>query len=215
MNVLATIQEESTMIPTLEFESFQPANLHSILEAQVRCLISRGVPYRVGVDQAKFLDDAMGKVKRFTYSTWLSVVGLDRVCVVHYGVSNRYLAEASGVTPWADPDKFTLYERDVLPEGIHIIQSQFGLKHKGRTPRQVRSSHDALERLGVPSEGLTAYLYWGEVILKESFQYYPGVMIDPNLVLCLHDSDKGPVLRTIESDHVDHRYGSVSSVCMC
>jgi hypothetical protein len=149
-------------VPRLTFAPTQPVNLADVLEAQVRCLIECGVPKEVGVDVAKFKDGAMAMAGEFTFSPELAAIGLDRVCVVHYGVRGRFLMEAGSVTEWTDPDKFGLYDGVTTPEGLRVVQGQFGPKYMNRRPSDIRAQHNPLEELGVPKEGLTAFLYWGK-----------------------------------------------------
>lgn len=194
-------------VPVLRFAPAQPVNLAEMLEAQARRLIEVGVPSEVGVNGAKFLDDAMGKAKGFVYSVELASIGLDRVVMVHYGVRDRYLAEVGDVKLEANPDKFVLYKGVIVPEGLHVFHGQLGLKYKGkRTPLSVRRRHNLLEKLGIATEGLTAFLYWGKNLLNvESCMDFPGSCRENNM------EDYVPDLRWLDSKaNLSADYGGIA-----
>lgn len=197
-------------VPVLTFLPAQPANLVGVLEAQIRRLIECGVPGEVGVEEAKFLDDAMAMAGAFTFSTELAGIGLDRVCVVHYGVCDRLLCEAGGVAMWTDPDKITLFDGVTTPDGLWVAQGQFGPKYKNRKPRDIRAQHDEAEQLGVPKEGLTAFLYWGKELLRESYMDFPGAVSEYGNVPSLYLYDGKPVLYGCGDGDASPRFGSVS-----
>lgn len=197
-------------VPYLTFVPAQPANLTEVLEAQVGRMIEVGLPKEVGVEEAKFLDDAMTMTGEFAFSVELAASRLDRVWLVHYGVRDRFLAEVGGVGVYADPDKFTLYEGVTVPEGLRVLQGQLGLKYKNRKPCDVREQHDPLEQLGVPKEGLTAFLYWGKDLLRESYMDFPGVVTGGGRVPALDLDDGGPELGACRDGGADPRFGSVS-----
>lgn len=198
-------------VPRLTFVPAQPANLAEVLEAQIRRLIECGVPGEVGVDEAKFKDDAMKLAGEFVYSTELAGIGLDRVCIVHYGVRERFLAEAGSITLWNDPDKFTLFDGVTTPDGLWVVQGQFGPKYKNRKPCDIRAEHDQLEQLGVPKEGLTAFLYWSKELLRESYMDFPGAVSGYGYVPSLSLFGGGPELDDYNSDDdAASSFGSVS-----
>ena len=172
-------------VPELQFVPAQPANLTEVLESQIRRLIECGVPQEVGVDKAKFLDDAMKMSDQFAYSTELAGIGLDRVAVMPYGARECFLREASGVVLWHSSNNFTLFEGVTVPESLRVVQFQFGPKYQNCRTFDVRRQHAALEELGTPEEGLTAYLYWGEDLLGDSFMGFPGTVAWHNSTPCL------------------------------
>ena len=198
------------MVPTLMFVPAQPANLTEVLEAQIRRLIDVGVPKEVGVEEAKFLDDAIATAAEFVYSVELAAIQLDRVCFVHYDVRDRFLMEAGEIGEWTNPDKFTLFEGVTGPNGLRIIQGQFGPKYKNRKSRDIRQNHDALEQLGIPKEGLMTFLYWGEDLLRESYMDFPGAVSERSYVPCLCLYDETPVLNGSSDDDANPNGGSVS-----
>lgn len=165
---------EHILVPIPRFPPALPVNLREVLEAQARCLIANGIPGEVGVVEAKFLDNAMNLAKQFGYSVELAAIGLNKVWLVHYGVRDRFLCEASSISILADPDKFTLFEGVTTPEGLYIVQGQLGPKYTDRAPAGIREEHHPLEQLGIPKEGLTAFLYWGKPVLRECFMEFPG-----------------------------------------
>lgn len=197
-------------VPRLMFVPALPANLKEMLEAQVRRLIEVGLPKEVGVDEAKFLDDAMAMADEFAFSTDLAAIQLDQVWMVHYGVRDRFLMLTGGVTEWTNPDKFTLYEGVAVPDGLRVEQGQLGLKYKNIAPRDVRQEHDPLEQLGVPKEGLTAFLYWGKDLLRESYMDFPGAVSECGFIPYLRLYDEKPVLSDYSAVYADPFYGSVS-----
>jgi len=197
-------------MPKLTFVPAQPANLPEVLEAQIRRLIEVGAPKEVDVNEEKFLDDAMELVGGFAFSLELAAIQLDRVWLMHYGVRNQFLMEAGGVAEWTNPDKFTLYKGVTVPEGMRIVQGQLGPKYKNHKPLDIRTSHDMLERLGVLREGLTAFLYWGKDLLRESYMDFPGAVSEYGDVpsLCLRVGT--PVLYYGSDDRAYPHFGSVS-----
>jgi hypothetical protein len=201
---------ERTLVPALEFPPAVPVNLLEVLEGQVRSLVANGIPKEVGVDGAKFLDDAMLLVNQFGYSAELAAIGLNEVWLVHYGVRDRFLCETCGVNIWADPDLFTLYEGVTLPEGLCVVQGQLGPKYKNRAPKDIRASHDPLEQLGIPKDGLTAFLYWDKPLLAKSYMDFPGAVAGNGDVPYLSLGGDGPKLDIGDPDDVREGFGSVS-----
>ena len=181
-------------VPALKFVPAQPANLAEVLEMQAKRLIEIGLPQEVAVTEAKFLDDAMAMAAEFAFSIELAAIQLDRVWLMHYGVRDRFLMEAGGVAEWTNPDKFTLFEGVTTPSGLRIVQGQLGPKYKNRRPNDIRQQHDVLEQLGVPKEGLTAFLYWGKDLLGESYMDFPGAVSERGSVPYLDLHDETPEL---------------------
>lgn len=198
------------MVPILEFVPAEPKNHLEVLAAQVDHLIAIGVPKEVSVGVDLFRDRAMTIVGEFTYSRDLGAIGLNRICVVHYGVPDRFLAEAGGVAIWADPDKFTLFNGVTVPQGLQVIQGQFGPKYLNVAPRTVRTQHHALEELGIPKEGLTAYTYWENDLLREACMDFPGAVSGNGSVPYLNFDDDRPVLGGRSGGSADPSFGSVS-----
>lgn len=198
------------VVPTLQFKPAEPINLLEVLESQARKLITIGIPKEVKIAEDKFLDEAMAKIGEFAYSIELANIGLNRVCLVHYGVRDRLLCEAGNIAIYPNPDNFTLYKGVVVPDGIYVGQFQFGLKNKNRKPIDICNGHDELEELGIPKEGLTAYHYWGNDLLRESYMDFPGSRTEygdvPLLVL-----DGGKLeLSSSHEGYADPHFGSVS-----
>ncbi|MEI6498423.1 MAG: hypothetical protein WCO23_00475 [bacterium] len=200
---------QQIVVPSLQFPPALPVNLPEVFEAQVRCLMAYGIHGEVGIDGAKFLDDAMALAKEFTYSLEIADIGLNQVTLVHYGVRDRYLCEVANVNIFADPDEFTLFPGVTVPEGFCIMQSQFGTKYKNRSPWSMRECHYALEQLGVPKEGLTAFLYEPS-LLRKSFMNFPGAVTLGSGVPCLDLRFDIPELGGGHPDRKDPHYGSVS-----
>jgi hypothetical protein len=197
-------------VPTLMFVPAQPVNLMEVLEAQARCLIAGKVPQEVGVSEDKFLDDAMAFATEFVYSVELAAIQLDRVWLMHYGVRDRHLVEMGGVNLYTDPDKFTLFEEVTVPNGLCVVQGQLGPKYKNRKPRDIRTQHDPLEQLGVPKEGLTAFLYWGKDLLRESWMDFSGAVSEYGYVPYLYLHGGEPALYNRSGDNPYPYFGSVS-----
>lgn len=202
--------QTATVVPVLQFKPAEPINLAEVLESQARKLIEIGVPKELKIDEAKFLDEAMAKANVFGYSIELANIGLNRICMVHYDVRDRFLAETGKVTIYTDPDKFTLYKGVVVPEGLQIGQFQFGPKYKNRKPIDICNGHDDLEELGIPKEGLTAYHYWGDDLLKESYMDFPGSRGEYGYVPGLSLHGDGPALYYDLGGNAYPGYGSVS-----
>lgn len=197
-------------VPVLRFVPAQPVNLMEVLEAQARCLIAGKVPQEVGVSEDKFLDEAMALATEFVYSVELAAIQLDRVWLMHYGVRDRHLVEMGGVNLYTDPDKFTLFEGVTVPNGPRVVQGQLGPKYQNRKPRDIRASHEALEQLGVPKEGLTAFLYWGKDLLRESCMDFPGAVSGRGCVPALRLDDEASGLSNRSDDYAAPGFGSVS-----
>ena len=198
-------------VPVLRFAPALPVNLAGVIYAQVQCLIDYGLPQQLHVVEDKFKDAAMTLAADFTYSVELAGIGLDRVWLVPYGVSDRYLAEAGGVNLRVDPDKFSLFEGVVVPDGLCVVQGQLGQKHKNRGPCDVQTNYDTRERLGVPTEGLTALLYWGGDMLQQYFMYFPGANSERGFIPFLSLLDGKPVLDDLCSyNYPGCAFGSVS-----
>ena len=207
---MTTDIKNTVEVPVLQFKPAEPINLHEVLESQVRRYIEIGMPKEVQTSEEKFLDDAMAKANEFAYSIELADIGLSRICLVHYGARDRFLCEAGGVTIYSDLDKFTLYKGVVVPEGMQVIQCQFGLKYKNRRPIDICQSHDELEELGIPKEGLSGYLYWGEDLLRESYMDFPGSRTEYGLVPYLNLVDVKPALSYGREGDAAPHFGSVS-----
>jgi hypothetical protein len=195
-------------VPKLQFKPAEPINLLEVLEAQARRLIEIGVPKEVNAAEDKFLDDAMAKAKEFRYSIKLANIGLNRVCMVHYGVRDRFLAEVGEVVISTDPHKFTLYKGVLIPEGLWIGQFQLGQKYLNCAAIKVRNCHDDLEELGIVKEGLTAYSYWGDDLLKDLCMDLPGSYDGTDDVLKLSFSQCG---YAIELCHFNGKIKSTDS----
>ena len=136
--------------------------------------------------------------------------GLNRVCLIHYGVSDRFLCEVGGVSMWSDQDKFTSLKGVVVPDGLQVIQCQFGLAHLNTKPRDFRANHHLPEIPGIAKEGLTAFLYWGKKLLEECNMDFPGSHSKYGYVPYLHLYHEYPALHTLNDRHAGPDFGSVA-----
>ncbi|MEI8143032.1 MAG: hypothetical protein WCG48_00205 [Candidatus Berkelbacteria bacterium] len=153
----------------LMFESEQrPMNLNQVLQEQIHCMIANGVHHQVGIYEEKFFADAMNLVEQFEYSVELDSVDLCEVWFVHYDLRDEWLCEINNVD-------YSMYYRNKYvdmqrPTGLQIIQGQLGTKYKGLL---TLGNRDTDEYLGIPKEGLMAFLFWKN-ILRSSNMIFPG-----------------------------------------
>jgi len=196
-------------VPVLMFVPAQPANQMEVLTAQVDRLMEVGVPAEVHVEAGKYKDEAMKLAEGFVFSVEMATIRLDRILLVDYRVSDRFLMEAGGVVEWTNPDKFTYFDGVVVPDVLCGIQGQLGPKYREKAPRDVRVNHDRAEDLGIPLEGLFAFNYWGLELLRECYMDFPGAVSGRGYVPCLSLSGGEPALRG-GSDGADPSFGSVS-----
>jgi len=74
-------------MPKLTFVPAQPANLPEVLKAQIRRLIEVGAPKEVGVNEEKFLDDAMelvGILGNWVFGPFCSLGSADQAVATIY-----------------------------------------------------------------------------------------------------------------------------------
>jgi hypothetical protein len=161
------------MVPPIRFKDPSPINLERILELQVRALIMSGVPEQVGMTREHFSEKAKFQIDQFVYSESLAANGLDQAILVHYAVGDDYLAEVCGVETSFDLNNTRLCGEMVLPPAFAVVQCNLGPKYKNRKIVDVRQNY-INEMLGIVKEGLFAYLYWGNPMLKKCFMDFPG-----------------------------------------
>ena len=165
-------------------------------------MIAGGIHQQIGMSTADFTKLADLQIDQFEYSGPLSAIGLDQVILVHYAVSDEYLAKVCGVEALTNLSGTTLYEENGLPSALGIVQCNLGCKYKNRMISDVRKNY-AHEHLGVIKEGLFAYLYWGNSLLRECFMDFPGSLsADGHTPYLLLRGDK-PFLVADEKDVLD------------
>lgn len=199
-----------TEMPSLKFRPVEPLNLLEVLEAQARRLIAIGTPKQVGVNEAKYLDDAMTVASQFVWQPKLAEIELSNVALVDYRSHGQFLAEAGGVHCGIDPDKCTLYDGIALPDGITVAQFQWGSKYKGKSPRWYCKNSHPSEQGGTVKEGLTGLLYGGRELLRRCYMDLPGSVSPRGFVPCLCLCDEKPSLLDDAAVHPFSLYGSVS-----
>jgi len=190
-------------VPRIEFEPRKPVNLGDFLLAQAMKLIELGAPQQLCISATDFLDKAMAVIRSFTYQNQFAEIGLDQVMLMHYGLPNKFLAEAGKVIFLTDLTNFATFEDVELPDGFRIIHCQFGTKYKNVMISDVKKNHHQLEQLGVAKEGLTAYLYWGNPLLEECFMDFPGSLSEEGHTPQLLLRNKDPFLCADVTDEYD------------
>lgn len=193
---------ELQRILPIEFEAPKPINLTRVLNSQVDVLVACGVHKQIGMTSEAFCKEARELIVEFIYSETLAANGLDQVILVHYGVSDDYLAKVCGVETLFDLNKTTLYQDISLPPAFAVVQCNLGLKYKNRRIVDIRRDYKN-EILSIVKEGLFAYLYWGNSILKKCFMDFPGsVSSDGHTPYLLLRGEK-PYLVADEKDVLD------------
>jgi hypothetical protein len=192
-------------ISRIEFEPRVPVNLEGHLVDQVHRLIEVGAPEHLRriCSADEFLDNAMVAIKNFTYLDMFAEIGLDQVMLVHYGITIKFLSDVCSVTTLANLAKFVPYENVNLHDGFKIIHCQLGPKYKNTRVCDVRQNHHQLEQLGLPKEGLLAYLYWGNSLLEECFMDFPGALSEDGHTPYLLLRRDEPYLVADEKDALD------------
>lgn len=198
------------MVPKLTFQPSLPLNWPEVGEAQVRRLIEVGVPKEIGVEEDKYLDEGMALVRQYQYRLDWAKVGLDQLYLVEFRTPDKFLVEVRKVEPYISVEGCTVCKGIVLPEGLTVVQGQCGLKYKSKSPEQSVALMSDLEDPGSPKEGLSAYLYWGDDLLRECYMDFPGSRSEdgsvPSLSLCY---DK-PVLSAYSEAFANPYWGSLS-----
>lgn len=159
-----------------------------MLERQVDRLIEIGAPYEAKIDQDKYRDELITATKAFVWRPELAEIGLSEIAIVDYRLSGKFLAEAGGVYYYIDPDCRN-YEGVITPDGVLVIQTQWGEKYRNKKPRWCRDNFHDLEQGGIVLEGLVAYLYGGEDLLKKCYMDLPGSISEGGFVPCLSWND--------------------------
>lgn len=198
------------MLPQLHFTPAMPTNLDEVLERQVRELIKISVPMHVGVDKAKYLDDAMTLVGKFEFRIDLAEIGLDQVWLVEYRLPDRFLAEASGVNSYYNLEMCEVHDGVIVPDGLKVVQGQLGPKYQNTASHKVLEILNPLEEGGIIKEGLCAYQYWGDDLLRKYSMVFPRSHTPGGSVPFLYLSSRGTMLVRISDKDEDPELGSVS-----
>lgn len=187
-----------------------PAGLQSILESQVERLMSIGAFGEAHVEKGKYRDELIVAANAFVWRPELAAIGLTEVALVDYRLSGQFLAKEGGVYCYIEPNKCKNFKGIVTPEGILVIQAQWGEKYRNKTPRWCRGNFHLLEQGGVVKEGLTACLYGGKCILDQYYMDFPGSVSGLGDVPYLHWIDGRPKLFGYFDNDAYSDYGSVS-----
>lgn len=161
------------MVPKLSFPPAIPTNWPEVGEAQVRRLIEVGVPKELGIEESEYFNAGMALVRQYEYRLDLAEVGLTQLWLVEYRIPDEFFVKVGKVEPYISVEKCTVCEGIVLPEGLAVVQGQF-VKYKGKSPQQSVALMSDLEVSGIPKEGLSPYLYWGDALLRECYMDFPG-----------------------------------------
>ena len=161
------------LVPPIRFKDPSPINLDLIFDYQIGALSAWGLPEQLGISQEVFREKAERQIRQFMYSESLAAEGLDQVILVHYGVSDDYLAKVAEVETLFDLNDTRHCGNMALPPGFAVVQCNLGPKYKNRRIVDVRQNY-INEMLGVITEGLFAYLYWGNSLLRNCFMDFPG-----------------------------------------
>jgi hypothetical protein len=187
-----------------------PAGLLAILESQADRLMGIGAFGEAKVSKGKYRDELMATAKAFVWRPELAAIGLTEVALIDYRLRGQFLAEAGSVYCYIEPDRCKNFKGIVTPDGVLVIQAQWGLKYRNKKPVWCRSNFHILEQGGVVKEGLTAYLYGGEKLLKECYMDLPGSVSGVGRVPCLRWCGGRPLLLGVFGDGASPRFGSVS-----
>jgi hypothetical protein len=187
-----------------------PTGLLAILESQADRLMGIGAFGEAKVGKGKYRDELMATAKAFVWRPELAAIGLTEMALIDYRLRGQFLAEAGGVYCYIEPDRCKNFKGVVTPDGVLVIQAQWGPKYRNKKPVWCRSNFHILEQGGVVKEGLTAYLYGGEELLKKCFMDLPGSVSEHGPVPYLYSHDDRPRLNGHFADHAAPRYGSVS-----
>lgn len=188
-----------------------PVNLADNLDWQVERLLDFNAHGQVHVAKGKYRDQLMVAVKAFSWREDLAAIGLKKVALVDFRLPGRFLAEAGGVWCSIEPEKCTIYGVAV-PDGVLVIQGQWGRKYRNKAPNWCRANFHTLEQAGIVKEGLTAFLHEGKAMLEECYVDFPGSVSSSGFVPCLNlESDKpGLRIRFFSNDSATPDYGSFS-----
>lgn len=146
-----------------------PTNLSETLARQVDRLIAVGAFKVVKANRDKYRDELMEIANTFVWRPELAAIGLDQVALVDYRLSGRFLAEVGGVTTFANsaPNEYHNCKGIITPNSAIVIQAQWGSKHQSKKPFLDPKNFHVFEQGGVVKEGLTAFLFEGEKLIKE------------------------------------------------
>ncbi len=160
--------------PTVQALVSAPAGLLTMLESQVDRLMNIGAFGEAKVSKDKYRGELMAAAKAFVWRPELVAIGLTEVALIDYRLRGQFLAEAGSVNCYIEPDRCKNFKGVVTPDGVLVIQAQWGEKYRNKKPLWCRSNFHTLEQGGVVKEGLTAYLYGGEELLKRCYMDLPG-----------------------------------------
>lgn len=162
-----------------------PTNLAEMFGRQVRHLLDIDAAGQAKVAKGKYRDQLTAAVTAFAWREDWAAIGLNRLAVVDFRLCGQFLAEAGGVTCGIAPDACTLYQGVAQPDGILVIQGQWGAKYRTKSPRWCRKNFNSLEQGLTVKERLTVHLYEGEALLRECYTDCSGSVSPDGSVPCL------------------------------
>lgn len=187
-----------------------PTYLPAILDIQVARLIEIEAFKEVRVNKGKYRDELIEAIQAFQWREDLAAIGLDQVALVDYRLSGQFLAEAGRVVCNCDPNSRRLYDGIVMPEGVKVIQAQWGEEYQLYSPRWCRGNFHPLEQGCIIVEGLTTFLYEGKSLIQKCYMDLPGTDFTGGHVPCLTLMNNITYLLPHSSDLDDPCFGSAS-----
>ena len=197
---------------SLEFRPAVPKNLEEVLGFQADKLIEIGMPAEVKVTADEYRNDLAKAIEAFEWKLELAEIGLVNVAICDFRARASFLCEVANIPVgrrYTDPDKCTNFEGIVTPEGIAIVQVQWGKKYANRAPRDVRANHDPAETLGTLAVGLHGLVY-EPTLLQNLYMDLPGSVDADGDVPYLYLGGDEPCLSADYDGDVSSDYGSVS-----
>jgi len=171
--VVELVQRLSGQPPKLAIP-IAPGNLTEMLKDQVSCLLRVNAHKQLGLTEEDYRGQLEAAVKAFQWRRDLAEIGLDKVALVDFRLSGKFLAEAGGVRYRSNPDRYRNYPGVVTPPDVLVIQGQWGSKYRNKTCRWCRENFDALEQGLTVIEGLTVFLHEGIAVLQNCYLDLPG-----------------------------------------
>ncbi|MBI3260961.1 hypothetical protein HYZ64_01140 [Candidatus Berkelbacteria bacterium] len=187
-----------------------PANLAELLERQVARLVDIGAAKEAKIAEGKYRDELMTGVAAFAWRKDWAAIALNRVAIVDFRLPGAFLADAGGVACYIAPDECTLFQGVVQPDGVAVIQGQWGVKYRKKSPRWCIKNFNPLEQGLTVKERLTVHLYEGEAALREVYTDLPGSVSPGGSVPYLRLWRGEPKLLDGFDGFADPRYGSGS-----
>lgn len=187
-----------------------PANLAELLERQVARLLGIGAAAEAKVAKGKYRDEIMAAVAAFSWRGDRAAIDLNRLALVDFRLRDHFLAEASGVNEYIAADECTLYEGVAEPDGLLVVQGQWGVKYRKKSPRWCRINFHPLEQGLTVKERLTVHLFEGDVILRECYADCPGSVSPDGGVPCLRLWFDRPEMSDSSDCRANPSYGSGS-----